>query len=160
MLVKSKTIKLGTRLAAASDKVYQLIAHGQRFASGTPTTFTTKTWSSWYSWNFAESFLISWSLNRFCTKPNTIFIVLVHWNNSAQSLDWKTFYSHGQRFASGTPTTFTTKTWSSWYSWNFAESGIKHNKSTQLALNNTHSLKTYRTLQIKQLKYEIRYCYL
>jgi hypothetical protein len=55
MLDKSKTIKLGTRLAAASDKVYQLIAHGQRFASGTPTTFTTKTWSSWYSWNFAES---------------------------------------------------------------------------------------------------------
>jgi hypothetical protein len=32
-----------TRLAAASDKVYQLIAHGRWFSPGTPTSSTTKT---------------------------------------------------------------------------------------------------------------------
>ena len=32
-----------TRLAAASDKVYQLLAHGQWFSTGTPASSTTKT---------------------------------------------------------------------------------------------------------------------
>jgi hypothetical protein len=32
-----------TRLAAASDKVYQLLAHGQWFSLGTPASSTTKT---------------------------------------------------------------------------------------------------------------------
>jgi hypothetical protein len=32
-----------TRLAAASDKVYQLLAHGRWFSTGTPASFTTKT---------------------------------------------------------------------------------------------------------------------
>ena len=32
-----------TRLAAASDKVYQLLAHGRWFSPGTPATSTTKT---------------------------------------------------------------------------------------------------------------------
>jgi len=32
-----------TRLAAASDKVYQLITHGQWFSPGTPASSTTKT---------------------------------------------------------------------------------------------------------------------
>jgi hypothetical protein len=32
-----------TRLAAASDKVYQLLAHGRRFSLGTPASSTTKT---------------------------------------------------------------------------------------------------------------------
>jgi hypothetical protein len=32
-----------TRLAAASDKVYQLLAHGRWFSLGTPTSSTTKT---------------------------------------------------------------------------------------------------------------------
>ena len=32
-----------TRLAAASDKVYQLLAHGRLFSSGTPASSTTKT---------------------------------------------------------------------------------------------------------------------
>jgi hypothetical protein len=32
-----------TRLAAASDKAYQLLAHGQWFSPGTPTSSTTKT---------------------------------------------------------------------------------------------------------------------
>ena len=32
-----------TRLAAASDKVYQLLARGRWFSPGTPASFTTKT---------------------------------------------------------------------------------------------------------------------
>jgi hypothetical protein len=32
-----------TRLTAASDKVYQLLAHGWWFSSGTPASSTTKT---------------------------------------------------------------------------------------------------------------------
>ena len=32
-----------TRLVAASDKVYQLLAHGGWFSPGTPASFTTKT---------------------------------------------------------------------------------------------------------------------
>jgi hypothetical protein len=32
-----------TRLAAASDKVYQLLAHGRWFSPGTPVSYTTKT---------------------------------------------------------------------------------------------------------------------
>jgi hypothetical protein len=32
-----------TRLAAASDKVYQLLAHGQWFSPDTPASSTTKT---------------------------------------------------------------------------------------------------------------------
>jgi hypothetical protein len=32
-----------TRLAAASDKVYQLLAHGRWFSSSTPASSTTKT---------------------------------------------------------------------------------------------------------------------
>jgi hypothetical protein len=31
------------RLAAASDKVYQLLAHGRWFSTGTPASSTTKT---------------------------------------------------------------------------------------------------------------------
>jgi hypothetical protein len=32
-----------TRLAGASDKVYQLLAHGRWFSPGTPASSTTKT---------------------------------------------------------------------------------------------------------------------
>ena len=35
--------KGGTRLTAASDKVYQLLAHGRWFSPGTPVSSTTKT---------------------------------------------------------------------------------------------------------------------
>ena len=35
--------KVCTRLAVASDKVYQLLAHGRWFSSGTPASSTTKT---------------------------------------------------------------------------------------------------------------------
>jgi hypothetical protein len=38
-----KLQKGGTRLAAASDKVYQLLAHGLWFSPGTPASSTTKT---------------------------------------------------------------------------------------------------------------------
>jgi hypothetical protein len=34
---------LDSRLAAASDKVYQLLAHGRWFSPGTPASSTTKT---------------------------------------------------------------------------------------------------------------------
>ena len=34
--------KRGSRLAATSDKVYQLLAHGQWFSLGTPASSTTK----------------------------------------------------------------------------------------------------------------------
>jgi hypothetical protein len=36
-------IKGSTRLSAASDKVYQLLAHGRWFSPGTPASSTTKT---------------------------------------------------------------------------------------------------------------------
>jgi hypothetical protein len=46
--VRSRLCKLQkekgcTRLAAKSDKVYQLLAHGRWFSPGTPASFTTKT---------------------------------------------------------------------------------------------------------------------
>jgi hypothetical protein len=34
---------IASRLAAASDKVYQLLAHGRWFSPGTSASFTTKT---------------------------------------------------------------------------------------------------------------------
>ena len=37
------SLKGCTRLAATSDKAYQLLAHGQWFSPGTPASFTTKT---------------------------------------------------------------------------------------------------------------------
>jgi hypothetical protein len=35
--------KIPSRLAAASDKAYQLLAHGRWFSPGTPAASTTKT---------------------------------------------------------------------------------------------------------------------
>ena len=46
MWVRARLCKLQkgcTRLAAASDKVYQLLAHGRWFSPGTPASSTTKT---------------------------------------------------------------------------------------------------------------------
>jgi hypothetical protein len=43
-----------TRRAAASDKIYQLHAHGQWFSPGTPASSTTKT-GRHDSWNIAVS---------------------------------------------------------------------------------------------------------
>jgi hypothetical protein len=45
-LVRARLCKLQkgcTRLAAASDKVYLLLAHGRWFSPGTPASSTTKT---------------------------------------------------------------------------------------------------------------------
>ena len=44
-----------TRLAAASDKVYQLLAHDRWFSPGTPTSSTTKTGRHKIAENIAES---------------------------------------------------------------------------------------------------------
>jgi hypothetical protein len=42
--LKKSPLKPGSaRLAAASDKVYELLAHGRWFSPGTPTSSTTKT---------------------------------------------------------------------------------------------------------------------
>jgi hypothetical protein len=38
-----KLQKRCSRLAAASDKIYQLLAHGRWFSPGTPASSTTKT---------------------------------------------------------------------------------------------------------------------
>jgi hypothetical protein len=43
ILVFCKLQKGCTRLAAASDKVYHLLAHGRWFSPGTPASSTTKT---------------------------------------------------------------------------------------------------------------------
>ena len=43
------------RLAAASDRVYLLLAQGRWFSPGIPTSSTTKDRSPWYSWNTTES---------------------------------------------------------------------------------------------------------
>jgi hypothetical protein len=45
-LVRARLCKLqkeSIRLAAASDKVYQLLAHGRWLSPGIPASFTTKT---------------------------------------------------------------------------------------------------------------------
>ena len=44
-----------TRLAAASDKVYQLLAHGRWFSLGTPDSSTTKTGRHDIAENIVES---------------------------------------------------------------------------------------------------------
>jgi len=41
--VRARLCKLQTGLASASDKVYQLLAHGRWFSTGTPASSTTKT---------------------------------------------------------------------------------------------------------------------
>jgi len=63
-----------TRLAAASDKVYQLLAHGRRFSPGTPASSNTKTGRH----DIAE-ILLKVALNTknqikstTCTKPEEI----------------------------------------------------------------------------------------
>ena len=53
-----------TRLAAASDKVYQLLAQGQWFSPGTPTTSTTKT-----GWHDIAEILLKVALNTKKSNP-------------------------------------------------------------------------------------------
>jgi hypothetical protein len=64
-----------TRLAAASDKVYQLLAHGRWFSPGTPASSTTKT-----SCHDIAEILLKVTLNMInqikslCLKSKTIHI--------------------------------------------------------------------------------------
>ena len=50
-----------TWLAAASDKVYQLLAHGQWFS---PASSIIKNWSPWYSWSIVESGVKTQKINQ------------------------------------------------------------------------------------------------
>jgi hypothetical protein len=59
-----------TRLAAASDKVYQMFAHGRWFSPGTPASSTTKTGRH----DIAE-ILLKVALNR---KSNSKFKKMYH----------------------------------------------------------------------------------
>jgi hypothetical protein len=58
-----------TRLAAASDKVYQLVAHGRWFSPGTPVSSTTKTGRH----DIAET-LLKVALKHQRSKSNQSFI--------------------------------------------------------------------------------------
>ena len=40
---EKSSYKVCTRLTAANDKIYQLLAHGRWFSQGTPASSTTKT---------------------------------------------------------------------------------------------------------------------
>jgi hypothetical protein len=82
-----------TRLAAASDKVYQLLVQGRWFS---PASSTNKTDCHDYSWNTAESgiktpninqsikinFMFIWSIF------NTIMIHFVLWKNNVCLFIW------------------------------------------------------------------------
>ena len=57
-----------TRLAAASDEVYQLLAHGRWFSPGTPASSTTKTSLH----NIAE-ILLKVALNTIKSKSNLAY---------------------------------------------------------------------------------------
>jgi len=63
-----------TRLATASDKVYQLLAHGRWFSPGTPASSTTKTGRH----DIAE-ILLKVALNT----NNHIFMTLTQNNSSS-----------------------------------------------------------------------------
>ena len=79
-LVSSRICKLQEkgclRLAAASDKVYQLLAHGRWFSPGTPASSTTKTGRH----DIAEIFL-KVALNTkksYQIKINHLFFVFIN----------------------------------------------------------------------------------
>ena len=88
-----------TRLAAASDKVYQLLAHGRWFSPGTPASSTTKNWSPWYSWNIVESGVKH-------NKSNQIMyveILIRSWNSKlfhyyGFNIEWNNSYGHDEIF--------------------------------------------------------------
>jgi hypothetical protein len=58
-----------TRLAAASDKVYQLFAHGRWFSPGTPASYTTNTLSSKSS---GQKCSVFFRYKANCSKSKTI----------------------------------------------------------------------------------------
>jgi len=62
-----------TRLATASDKVYQLLAHGRWFSPSTPNSSTTKT----SSYNIAEILLkVALNTNNNHNNLATVFILV------------------------------------------------------------------------------------
>ena len=70
-----------TRFAAASDKVYQLLAHGQWFSPGTPASSTTKTGR-----HDIPEILLKVALKH--QKSNQIIIFFLKQNNSAMRFRW------------------------------------------------------------------------
>jgi hypothetical protein len=70
-----KLQKVCTLLAVASDKVYQLLAHGRWFSPGTPVSSTTKTGCH----DIAE-ILLQVALNTINQiKSNTHAVLVIYW---------------------------------------------------------------------------------
>jgi hypothetical protein len=63
-----------TRLAAANDKVYQLLAHGRWFSPGTPASSTTKTGLH----DIAE-ILLKMTLNTINQSVNQSYLSINHY---------------------------------------------------------------------------------
>ena len=67
-LVRAQPFKLqkgGTRLAAARNKAYQLLAHGRWFSPGTPDSSTTKT-----GYHDIDEILLKVAINTKKSKKN------------------------------------------------------------------------------------------
>jgi hypothetical protein len=62
-----------TRLATASDKVYQLLAHGRWFSPGTPASSTTKTGRH----DIAEILLKVAINTKYQIKSNNFFAITI-----------------------------------------------------------------------------------
>ena len=109
--------KGGTRLAAASDKVYQLLAQGRWFSPGTPASSTTKTGRH----DIAE-ILLKVALNtkiqihtsisplRHGFAPHFINYKRGCTRLAAASDKVYQLFAHGRWFSPGTPAFSTTKT--------------------------------------------------
>jgi hypothetical protein len=72
-----------TRLAAASDKAYQLLAQGRWFSPGTPASYTTKTGRH----DIAE-ILLKAALKHQKSNQNQIYIIVLikpMYNNGTES---------------------------------------------------------------------------
>ena len=70
-----------TQLAAASDKAYQLLAHGRWFSPGTPASFTTKTGRH----DIAE-ILLKVVVKHQRSKSNQIIFIYTHKSQLAQRI--------------------------------------------------------------------------
>ena len=67
-----KLQKRCTRLAAISDKVYQLLAQGRWFSPGTPASFTTKTGS-----HVVAEILLKVALNTINQIKSNVLLYLI-----------------------------------------------------------------------------------
>ena len=65
-----------TRLAAASDKVYQLLAHGRWFSQGAPVSSTTKTGRH----DIAE-ILMKVALSTIKKNQSSVFHIYIKYNS-------------------------------------------------------------------------------